>query len=213
MAKRKSARQRRATRKRAYYKRQYMETLAAISAIEEMGIKVPKITIPKKITKASVGKVRKEYAKAKKKAKEKNIKLPTKKELAKSAMEDPNQAYKYKRGREFDPGEQYLEAFKDNLRAQMPAPRRKMSEDYYWRLYDSEYYPAVERAIGKIDYGAQKIGAYEMSQALASNDYLARVLEIPYWYIDEAIGYVENEIGSLITEAMNSVLDEIGLEE
>lgn len=207
MARRKTARQKRATRKKAYYKREFLKNVAALAAMEDLGVKAPNIKIPKNITKASLKRIRKEYTKAKKKAKDKNIKLPTKEELAKSVMEDPLQEYKYKRSGGFDPGMQYLESLISTLEMQMPQPRRKMSEDTYWKIYDESYAPAVERAKQKIEAAALKVGAYELSQALASNEYMQKVEQIPLYYIDEAAAYVDDVIGEQIEAAVNSELD------
>ena len=204
--KKKTKRQKQAARKRSYYKREYEKTAAAIAAMEDYGIKAPKITIPKKITKASLGKIRKQYKKQKTKAKQKGIALPTKKELAQEMMQDKNQEYRWRRSEGFDPGRQYLDALIEDLEAQMPLPRSKMSTEWYFKLYDEEYMPAIQRIKDQIEAGAGQIGTFEMSQQLASNEYVQKVAEIPMYYIDEAAGFVDTEVSGAVQAAISGAL-------
>ena len=218
MAKKVSARAKRAKRRKAYYRREYIKNLAAISELSELGqVQAPKITVPKNITKASLKKIRKQYAETKKKVKKKiakkeqkkpsQVELPTKKELAESAMEDPTQAYRWNKGSWFDPGQMWLDSLLATLEDVRPVRMSHQSQDSYEKMLEELYYPAVERLKQRINFAVTKAGAYEVSQTLAGDVYISRVLEISYYYVEQAVSYIDGELSELLDQAVSEALD------
>ena len=195
MAKKLTARQKRARKRASYYKSEYNKTVDAIRFIQRFGVDmdIPIIKEPKKITKTSLKTVREIYKRTRRQVErtfsdyefvdeytgEVYQKLPTKEEAVKAYREEQREGIT-----PFDPYEQYIEEIKDKIDSLTPLRDSDKSEKNYQKnvvpkqeSIRANFKQAIDEAIAK--YGQEKV-----AQTLAQNQYMQKIgnLEEKYTY-------------------------------
>ena len=191
MAKKLSARQRKARKRASYYKSQYKKNVEAIQFLQRFGIDMPIIKEPKKITKSSVSAIRKIYEQTKRKIDkydndyvdittgEVYAKLPTKAEAVKIVKEEKEQGYI-----PFDPYEQYLEDLKTKIEMISPLRDSDKTEKNYQKNVVPKQENIKKNFLQAIDEAIAKYGQEQVAETLAKNQYMQKIgnLEEKYTY-------------------------------
>lgn len=191
MAKKLTAKQRKARKRASYYKAEYQRNVDALKYLYRFGVPIPTIKTPAKITKTQVKTIRKIYKETKAKIEkygedyvdvftgEAFTKLPTKEQAVKE--------YRAEQKGEtvtFNPDQQYIDEIKDKIRSLTPL-RDSDKTDYN---YNKNVIPKQEKVKANfeqaIDDAIAKYGAEQVAQTLAKNQFMQRIgnLEEKYTY-------------------------------
>ena len=220
MAKKLTARQRKARKRASYYKYEYNKTVDAIRFIQRFGVDmdIPIIKEPKKITKTSLKTVREIYKKTRRQIErtfsdyefvdeytgEVYQKLPTKKEAAKAYREEQREGVT-----PFDPYDNYFTELKERIDSITPRRDSDKTEENYQRnvvpIQDkikTNFKQAIDDAIAK--YGEERI-----ANRLAGNQYMQRIANLDEKYTYEIVEDISN--GDLFTLFDASVSDALTL--
>lgn len=161
MARKLTSKQRKARKRASYIRSEYYKNFDALDYLRNF-VKVKDIQIPNKITNASLKAIRKEYKKAKARAKaykergvytnistgEDFIKLPSKEEMASRTRKAYGQGYRKYRAEpeqapaDFDPNAQYIDELKEKIRA---IEAQEKIDEYKQKIGDVTY---LEETVG-----------------------------------------------------------------
>lgn len=191
MAKRLTARQRKARKRASYYKTEYKKNIEAIQFLQRFGIDMPIIKEPKKITKASLAAVRKIYEQSRRKVQKYEDefvdlttgeifqKLPTKREAVQIVREEQQAGYT-----PFNPDEQYIQEIKDKINMLSPLRDSDKTDKNYQKNVVPKQNQVKANFIQAIDDAIAKYGADKVAETLAKNQYMQRIgnLEEKYTY-------------------------------
>lgn len=216
MAKKLTARQRKARKRAAYIKAEYKKNIDAIKYLGLFGKSVD-IEEPDKITMASLKKVRRIYSKLRKEIQEEQRnyygyvdetgrvfqKLPTKAEMVKEYNEAQEP---------FNPDEQFIQELKEKIDTLTPKQetiktRRNLEKNVLPKLEGAKY-----RFITAIDNAVAQHGVAAVAKALAKNKYMQRVenLEEKYAYqVIKEITEGNDSLINLVEVSVNSALKDV----
>lgn len=220
MAKKLTARQKKARKRASYYKSEYKKTVEAIRFIQRFGtdMDMPIIKEPKKITKTSLKTIREIYKKTRRQVErtfsdyefvdeytgEVYQKLPTKEEAAKAYREEQQWG-----ATPFDPYDNYFTELKERIDSITPRRDSDKTEENYQRnvvpIQDkikTNFKQAIDDAIAK--YGEERI-----ANRLAGNQYMQRIANLDEKYTYEIVEDISN--GDLFTLFDASVSDALTL--
>ena len=221
MAKRKlSAAQRKARKHAAYIRSEYYKNFDALQYLKDF-TKIKDVKIPNKITKRSLESIRRIYKEARKAIQkvdgyfldkttgELKEKLPTKEEMVKEVRQEPTQQYRQNRAEPkedttFDPDMQYIDSVRDAIDAMIPRDAEDPKKASTVRKFEE----ARLRLYGTLDFALQKTDVSSLAQALASNDYVQRVMGVDNQYAYEIEEAIDNDLIPLLEASMNNALDE-----
>lgn len=212
MAKKLTARQRKARKQAAYVKAEYYKNVDAIKYLERYGV-TKDIKIPNKITKKSLQSIRRIYKEMRasvEKISERGeyvavkgitqgevvTKLPTKSQAAKEYREEVKgiQQGIYK---PFDADEGYIEELKQKIDMLNPVQSTTQTDLYYNKKVTRQLAGAKKRLLDEIDNAIKKYGMDIVAHALEDNDYMQKIdeYEMRYTYevIDATGGYANND--------------------
>lgn len=207
MAKKLTARQRKARKHAAYIKAEYYKNIDAIKYLRRFGIEKD-IKIPKKITKKSLQAIRKVYKEARANVKEYEAgtgeyvdyttgevfqKLPTKAEMIKEYRAEERGEYE-----RFDPDAQYIEELKDKIRNLTPLRDSDKTQKNYEKNVVPKQQKVKEDFLTAIDNAIDKYGKAIVADTLAKNAYMQRVGNLEEKYTYEIIDDVSEGDGNLI---------------
>ena len=191
MAKKLTAKQRKARKRASYIKSEYKKNVDALRFLQRFGIDMPIIKEPKKITKTSLKSIRKIYEQARRKVNkyegdfvdvttgEIYSKLPTKEEAVKTFREEQRADYT-----PFNPDEQYIQELKDKINMLTPLRDSDKTEKNYQKNVVPKQNQVKANFIQAIDDAIAKYGTERVAQTLSQNQYMQRIgnLEEKYTY-------------------------------
>ena len=192
MAKKLTARQKKARKQRSYVEREYKKNVEALYFLQRFGVDMPIIKTPKKITKTSLKSIRKLYKQTKAKIEkyqhddyvdittgEVFAKLPTKEEAVKLARAEREEGYV-----PFNPDEQYIQELKDKINALTPLRDSDKTEANYQKNVVPKQEQVKANFIQAIDDAIAKYGLERVAETLAKNQYMQKIgnLEEKYTY-------------------------------
>lgn len=212
MAKKLTARQRKARKHAAYVKAEYYKNVDAIRYLERYGV-TKDIKIPNKITKKSLQSIRRIYKEVRASVEQisergeylavKGItqgevitKLPTKAQAAKEYREEVKgiQEGKYQ---PFDADEGYIDELKQKIDMLNPVKSTTQSDKYYNKKVTRQLADAKKRLLDEIDKAVQNYGTNIVAHALEDSEYMQKIdeYEMRYTYeiIDATGGYANND--------------------
>lgn len=212
MAKKLTARQRKARKHASYVKAEYYKNVDAIKYLERYGV-TKDITIPNKITKNSLQSIRRIYKEMRasvEKISERGeyiavkgitqgevvTKLPTKSQAAKEYREEVKgiQQGLYK---PFDADGGYIDELKQKIDMLNPVQSTSQTDLYYNKKVKKQLAGAKKRLLDEIDDAIKKYGMNIVAHALEDNDYMQKIdeYEMRYTYeiIDATGGYANND--------------------
>lgn len=212
MAKKLTARQRKARKRAAYIKAEYYKNIDAIRYLERFGV-TKDIKIPKKITKKSLEAIRRIYKEVRSNVKQYDMfgyvdlttgeifkKLPTKAEMVKEYRTEQVPVA-------FNPDQQYIDELKEKIETLTPLRDSTKTR----RNYEKNVVPKLEKA--KDDFGNaidEAISHYGLSivaNSLAKNKYMQRVANLEEKYAYQVIGEITEGDDSLINLISTSAED------
>ena len=194
MARKLTARQRKARKRASYYKSEYKKNVEAIHFLQRFGIDMPIIKEPKKITKASLTTVRKIYEQTRRKIEKYEgefvdvttgeifTKLPTKREAVKIVREEHEQGYA-----PFNPDEQYIQELKDKINMLTPLRDSDKTENNYQKNVVPKQNQVKANFLQAIDDAIAKYGTDKVAETLAKNQYMQRIANMEEKYTYEII--------------------------
>lgn len=214
MAKKLTARQRKARKRAAYIKAEYYKNVDAIRYLERFGV-TKDIKIPKKITKKSLESIRRIYKEVRSNVKEYDWlgyvdlstgeifkKLPTKAEAVKeyrTEQKDEQTA--------FNPDQQYIDELKERIETLTPLRDSTKTT----RNYEKNVTPKLEKAKddfgNAIDEAISRYGLSIVADSLAKNKYMQRVANLEEKYAYQVIGEITEGDDSLINLISTSAED------
>lgn len=219
MAKKLTARQRKARKHAAYIKAEYYKNIDAIRYLERFGV-TKDIKIPKKITKKSLESIRRIYKEVRSNVKEYDMfgyvdlttgeifkKLPTKAEAIKEyrAEQKDEQAA-------FNPDQQYIDELKERIETLTPLRDSTKTK----RNYEKNVTPKLEKAKddfgNAIDDAISQYGLSIVAKSLAENKYMQRVANLEEKYAYQVIGEItegNDSLINLISESAEDALDSL----
>ena len=207
MAKKLTARQRKARKHAAYIKAEYYKNIDAIKYLRRFGV-TKDIKIPNKITKKSLQAIRKIYKELRSNVKEYEEgtgeyvdiltgevlrKLPTKAEMTKEYRAEQRGEYQA-----FNPDEQYIEELKDKIRSLTPLRDSDKTQKNYEKNVLPKQQKVKEDFIAAIDNAIDKYGKAIIADILAKNAYMQRVGNMEEKYTFEIIDDISEGDGNLI---------------
>lgn len=212
MARKLSARERKARKQRSYTRYEYNLTIDALDYLNMMGADID-YNIVSNPTKASLRKIRNIYKKATKELKKKNWVVPTKREMAKVVREESTQAYRRSRAKEqveapstFEPETDYINDLITTITMLQGAERttdnRKTLEKDTQLLEE-----AKQRLLDKLEFVRTKVGDVDLANKLAEDDFIAHIEEMKVKYDYEIIDGIDDNFIPALDSAMNDVLD------
>lgn len=212
MARKLSARERKARKQRSYTRYEYNLTIDALDYLNMMGAGID-YNIVSNPTKASLRKIRNIYKKATKELKKKNWVVPTKREMAKVVREESTQAYRRSRAKEqveapstFEPETDYINDLISTITMLQGAERttdnRKTLEKDTQLLEE-----AKQRLLDKLEFVRTKVGDVDLADKLAEDDFIAHIEEMKVKYDYEIIDGIDDNFIPALDSAMNDVLD------
>lgn len=216
MAKKLTARQRKARKHAAYIKAEYYKNIDAIRYLERFGV-TKDIKIPKKITKKSLESIRRIYKEVRSNVKEYDLfgyvdlttgeifkKLPTKAEMVKEYRSDEQAA--------FNPDQQYIDELKERIETLTPLRDSTKTR----RNYEKNVVPKLEKAKddfgNAIDEAISRYGLSIVANSLAQNKYMQRVANLEEKYAYQVIGEItdgDESLISLISTSAEEALDSV----
>ena len=194
MAKKLTARQRKAHKVASYVKREYKKNVDALRFLQRFGIDMPIIKEPKKITKISLKTIRKIYEQTRRKIKKYEQefvdvttgeifeKLPTKKEAVKIYREEQEQGFV-----PFNPDEQYIQEIKDKIQMLTPLRDSDKSENNYQKNVVPKQNQVKANFLQAIDDAIAKYGTQKVAETLAQNQYMQRIGNMEEKYTFEIV--------------------------
>ena len=212
MARKLSARERKARKQRSYTRYEYNLTIDALDYLNMMGAGID-YNIVSNPTKASLRKIRNIYKQATKELKKKNWIVPTKREMAKVVREESTQAYRRSRAREqieapstFEPETDYINDLINTITSLQGAERttdkRKTLEKDTQQLEE-----AKQRLLDKLQFVRTKVGDVDLANKLAEDDFIAHIEEMKVKYDYEIVDGIDDNFIPVLDSAMNDVLD------
>ena len=191
MAKKLTAKQRKARKRASYIKAEYKKNVEAIRFLQRFGIDMPTIKTPTKITKTSLKTIRKLYAQTRMKVEkyegeyvdvttgEIYSKLPTKEEAVKTYRQEQAGTTIA-----FDPVSEYIQELKDKINMLKPLRDSDKTEKNYQKNVVPKQQQVKANFIQAIDNAIAKYGAEKVAQTLSQNQYMQRIgnLEEKYTY-------------------------------
>lgn len=212
MARKLSARERKARKQRSYVRYEYNLTIDALDYLNlmEAGIDYNIVSNP---TKASLRKIRNIYKKATKELKKKGWNIPTKRELAKAVREESTQTYRRSRAKEqieapstFEPETDYINDLINTITSLQGAERttdnRKTLEKDTQQLEE-----AKQRLLDKLQFVRTKVGDVDLANKLAEDDFIAHIEEMKVKYDYEIVDGIDDNFIPALDSAMYDVLD------
>lgn len=196
MARKLTAKQRKAHKKASYYKSQYRKNVDAIKYLQRFGAPQVEIKEPQKITKKSVQAIRKLYEQTKRQVKtfygdyldmqtgELIQKLPTKEVAVKEYRQEQQGISPYQPYEPFNPDLQYIQELKDKVNALNPLRDSDKTEKNYQKNVVPKQQQVKANFMQAIDDAISKYGAQQVAKTLAQNDFMQRIgnLEEKYTY-------------------------------
>ena len=194
MAKKLTAKQRKARKRASYYKAEYKKNVEALCYLQRFGIDMPIIKEPKKITKTSLKTIRKLYEQTRRKIDKYSgdyvdvttgeiyEKLPTKKEAVK--------AYREEQATDvipFNPDEQYIQELKDKINMLTPLRDSDKTENNYQKNVVPKQNQVKANFLQAIDDAIAKYGTDKVAETLAKNQYMQRIANMEEKYTYEII--------------------------
>lgn len=212
MARKLSARERKARKQRSYTRYEYNLTIDALDYLNMMGADID-YNIVSNPTKASLRKIRNIYKKATKELRKKNWVVPTKREMAKAVREESTQAYRRSRAREqveapstFEPETDYINDLINTITtlqgAERTTAKRQTSEKDTQLLEE-----AKQRLLDKLEFVRTKVGDVDLANKLAEDDFISHIEEMKVKYDYEIIDGIDDNFIPALDSAMNDVLD------
>lgn len=212
MARKLSARERKARKQRSYTRYEYNLTIDALDYLNMMGADID-YNIVSNPTKASLRKIRNVYKKATKELKQKNWVIPTKREMAKTVREESTQAYRRSRVKEqieapstFEPETDYINDLITTITtlqgAERTTDKRKTLEKDTQLLEE-----AKQRLLDKLQFVRTKVGDVDLAEKLAVDDFIAHIEEMKVKYDYEIIDGIDDNFIPALDSAMMDVLD------
>ena len=206
MAKKLTAKQKKARKRASYVKSEYKKNVEAIRFLQRFGIDMPTIKTPKKITKTSLKTIRKLYSQTRAKVEkyegeyvdvttgEIYTKLPTKEEAVKTYREEQAGTTAT-----FDPVNEYIQEIKDKINMLTPLRDSDKTE----KNYQTNVVPKQEKIKANfeqaIDDAIAKYGAERVAQTLSQNQYMQRIGNLEEKYTYEIIeDLVDGDDGLLV---------------
>lgn len=191
MAKKLTARQRKARKRASYIKSEYRKNVDALKYLQRFGIDMPIIKEVKKITKTSLKTIRKLYEQTKRKINKYEGEfvdvttgeifsiLPSKEKAAKEYRYEQKVGYT-----SFNPDEQYIQELKDKINMLTPLRDNDKSEKNYQKNVLPKQQQVKSNFIQAIDNAIAKYGTDRVAETLAKNQYMQRIgnLEEKYTY-------------------------------
>ena len=191
MAKKLTARQRKARKRASYIKSEYRKNVDALKYLQRFGIDMPIIKEVKKITKTSLKTIRKLYEQTKRKINKYEGEfvdvttgeifsiLPSKEKAAKEYRYEQKVGYT-----SFNPDEQYIQELKDKINMLTPLRDSDKSEKNYQKNVLPKQQQVKSNFIQAIDNAIAKYGTDRVAETLAKNQYMQRIgnLEEKYTY-------------------------------
>ena len=212
MARKLSARERKARKQRRYTRYEYNLTIDALDYLNMMGAGID-YNIVSNPTKASLRKIRNIYKKATKELKKKNWIVPTKREMAKVVREESTQAYRRSRAKEqteaptsFEPETDYINDLINTITmlqgAERTTDKRKTLEKDTQLLEE-----AKQRLLDKLQFVRTKVGDVDLAEKLAEDDFISHIEEMKVKYDYEIIDGIDDNFIPALDSAMMDVLD------
>lgn len=191
MAKKLTARQRKARKRASYIKFEYRKNVDALKYLQRFGIDMPIIKEPKKITKTSLKIIRKLYKQTRRKINKYEgefvdvttgeifSSIPSKEKAAKEYRYEQKVGYTT-----FNPDEQYIQELKDKINMLTPLRDSDKSEKNYQKNVVPKQQQVKSNFIQAIDNAIAKYGTDRVAETLAKNQYMQRIgnLEEKYTY-------------------------------
>lgn len=191
MAKKLTARQRKARKRASYIKSEYRKNVDALKYLQRFGIDMPIIKEPKKITKTSLKTIRKLYEQTRRKINKYEgefvdvttgeifSSIPSKEKAAKEYRYEQKVGYT-----SFNPDEQYIQELKDKINMLTPLRDSDKSEKNYQKNVLPKQQQVKSNFIQAIDNAIAKYGTDRVAETLAKNQYMQRIgnLEEKYTY-------------------------------
>lgn len=218
MAKKLTARQRKARKRASYVKSEYKKNVDALRFLQRFGIDMPIIKEPKKLTKTSLKTIRKIYEQTKRKIEkyagdyvdvttgEIFTKLPTKAEAVKTYREEEKQGYT-----PFNPDEQYIQELKDKINMLTPLRDSDKTEKNYQKNVVPKQNQVKANFIQAIDDAIAKYGSDKVAETLAKNQYMQRIGNLEEKYTYEIVEEITDGDDGLMV-LMDASVDEALLE-
>lgn len=214
MAKKLTSAQRKARKKASYVKSEYKKNVEAIRFLQRFGVDIPIIKEVKRITKASLAKVRKIYQQTKRKISsyeggyvdvttgEAFEKLPTKEEAAQILKTEQSEGYT-----PFNPDEQYIQELKDKILMLTPLRDSDKSEKNYQKNVVPKQEEVKANFLQAIDNAIAKYGTEKVAQTLSKNQYMQRIANLEEKYTYEIVEEVTDGDSGLLV-LMDASVDE-----
>ena len=231
MAKKLTAKQRKARKHAAYVRAEYYKNVDAIRFLERFGVTAD-VKIPKKITKKSLQGIRKIYKEMRSNVLssinehgeyvvEKGLEagaiyyqLPTKEASAKEYKAELK-LYSTGKVKPFNADEGYIDELKQKIQMLEPMISSTQSKQYYEEKVEPKLDSAKQRIIDSIDDAIKKYGSDIVSHALEDSHYMQKIdeLEMKYTYelVEQTGGYSTNDttlldlIGTTAVEALKTI--------
>lgn len=213
MAKKLTAKQRKARKHAAYIRAEYYKNVDAIRFLERFGV-TANVKIPKKITKKSLQGIRKIYKETRSNvlslaaehgeyvaltglaAGEIFTQLPTKEAAAKEYKAELK-LYSTGEVKPFNADEGYIDELKQKIEMLEPMKSTTESKKYYEDKVKPKLSDAKQRIIDSIDDAIKKYGSDVVSHALEDSHYMQKIdeLEMKYTYelVEQTGGYSTND--------------------
>lgn len=212
MAKKMTAKQRKAAKRKSYIKSEYKKTLDALSFINE-NIQQVAVNIPKKITKASLKAIRKKYTDVKKQLQKQGWALPTKEQMYKAQREErkAKQATTQQdeqQEEQFNPYEDYIDTLL-NVLSELSFVGSAADTPRKMEYNQNRVQEAKNRMFDTIAYARTKLGDELLAQTLAENSYVQRVEALQLRYAYEVIESIDDDLIPLLDSAVGNALDNI----
>ena len=221
MARKLTAKQRKARQRASYYKREYKKTIEATKYLQRFGIKIEEMTEPTKITKTSLNKARRIYTESRRKATKifggyldvstgKLLeKLPTKEEAYRQyriEQEIPTKPI------DFNPYNDTIEELKSVITTFEPKAEPIKTDRNYNKNVLPKLQQAKDKVLDSIDKAVAKYGEKAVAEVLSQNTYVQRIQEMETWYaykVIEELGKSDFDIVSLVGASVDNALQEL----
>lgn len=214
MAKKLTAKQRKARKRASYIKSEYKKNVEAIYFLQRFGVDIPTIKTPSKITKTSLKTIRKLYKQTRSKIDkyaddyvdvttgEVFTTLPTKEEAVKLYREEQATS-----PTPFDPYGTYIDEIKNKINMLNPLRDSDKSVENFERNVLPKQQEVKANFIQAIDDAIAKYGQEKVAQTLAQNKYMERIGNLEEKYTYEIVEEITDGDDGLMV-LMDATVDE-----